>query len=61
MRWFLILLICGQAASCGQKGPLRLPDGAALAAPSAPGQHVLCALSRPALSPLTGACGPGRH
>jgi len=28
MRFFLIVLICTQAASCGQKGPLRLPDNA---------------------------------
>jgi predicted small lipoprotein YifL len=31
MRWIFIGLISLQAATCGQKGPLRVPDSAAVA------------------------------
>lgn len=27
MRWLLMTLIILQTATCGQKGPLHLPDG----------------------------------
>ncbi|MCY3810871.1 MAG: lipoprotein [Gammaproteobacteria bacterium] len=26
MRWLVALLMCATVATCGQKGPLRLPD-----------------------------------
>lgn len=32
MRWIFIGLITLQAATCGQKGPLRVPDSASAAA-----------------------------
>jgi predicted small lipoprotein YifL len=32
MRWIFIGLITLQAATCGQKGPLRVPDSAMAAA-----------------------------
>lgn len=31
MRWIFIGLITLQVATCGQKGPLRLPDSGAVA------------------------------
>jgi predicted small lipoprotein YifL len=35
MRWLLLMLIALQAATCGQKGPLVLPEPSSPAAASA--------------------------
>ena len=33
MRWLAAFLLCITIATCGQKGPLRLPDQQALTTP----------------------------
>ncbi len=37
MRWLALVLITLQAATCGQKGPLTLPDKPQAEAPAAAG------------------------
>ena len=32
LRWLIASALCATAATCGQKGPLELPDEAAVAA-----------------------------
>jgi predicted small lipoprotein YifL len=34
MRWLLLCVLVMQTATCGQKGPLTLPEGAAGSAPA---------------------------
>ena len=37
MRWLIVLILLGMVATCGQKGPLYLPDSeASLPYPSEP-------------------------
>lgn len=39
MRWLLLTLITLQTATCGQKGPLTLPDDEQAAAAVTPAVH----------------------